>query len=233
MIWSQSLFGRAIDMVHPRVDQVDFEEIALMMARVYRWSGSATRDTSIAEHTLAGLDFCERDVAPYWVLHDTPETRIGDKTRPTQAAHATVAREMFGVILANCTEAFNTVSAAAATIVRDSWDELDRRHATVIHIAAGLAMPDAAMCARVKEIDDRVLMFERRERMVKEPRRWDERLEEIAERDKHRASPAILVQQRQQFAIAAAMHEAFLNHLPVFNRPQVAGATQEEVNVQA
>lgn len=154
-IVSASPRGRAIDLLAPRVDQVDFPEIASALAGINRYAGCVavvTQPVSVALHTLIALDAARAigqpvDVLPYVLLHDAPEARLGDQIRPwKRALHAELTARL-GERLAD------EVELAAHAI--------HHRHFEVICEAAGLAPPDERALEFVKAADDLALVTER------------------------------------------------------------------------
>ena len=110
--WQRMLSGRHLDLLSPRPDDIDLDDIAHGLARVARWNGQ-TRGPhilSVAQHSVlvealaAHLDpeigASGRLTA---LLHDAPEYVIGDLISPFKAvvgeAYRTVERRLFDAIL--------------------------------------------------------------------------------------------------------------------------------------
>jgi hypothetical protein len=94
-----SRFGNRIDLIDPTPAQVDFAEIAETLARVYRWTGAAKYDVSVAWHTIIGVEIARWQklewAIPHWLLHDAHEARLGDIATPVaQAIAIAVAAEL-------------------------------------------------------------------------------------------------------------------------------------------
>jgi hypothetical protein len=140
--------GRLIAVADPIVEEVDFDVVAWSLAHTNRYTGNALTPISVGLHTLIGLDLAPEALRPWWLLHDAPESRIGDMARPVRAALLTVAE---------------TVAPDAARHVAQALDELERRHARVIHAAAGLPLPSLAQRTMIASIDLRCLATERRD----------------------------------------------------------------------
>lgn len=162
--WAQSLYGRRIDLVNPKVEQVDFREIADTLAGINRYNGGATRPVSVAAHTLYCL--LAADAAKYSatlkamvLLHDAHESRVGDTTTPQAQMRAALTEEMFG--------------PAEAQREREMWREAKRRHDVAIHQAAGLPLPSPAQAELIFDIDMRVLVTERRDFLAPCAEPWD------------------------------------------------------------
>lgn len=161
--WVNTMQGRAVSLIAPRVTDIDFAEIIETLSGVYRWAGSAQKDVSVAFHTLICLhcvaqvvdEEAARSLAPYVLLHDFHEAFIGDITTPAVHALALVADQ--------CREP----GKGAATgypprlLIFDALFELKHRFDLVIHEAAGLPMPDAPMRRAIRAIDMMALKAER------------------------------------------------------------------------
>ena len=172
MTWSLSRNGRAIDLVNPSVEDVDFLEIADTLAHVYRWTGSAKHDVSVAWHTIIGVEIARwrklDHAIPNWLLHDAHEARLGDIATPVAAALGeALCRSMRGHILPD---------GQAESVWRTALSGLKRTHDAVIFMAAGLK---AELPSAVHEIDRIALMTERRDYLPASPRRWEGGLEHV------------------------------------------------------
>jgi 5'-deoxynucleotidase YfbR-like HD superfamily hydrolase len=207
MSWSLSRNGRAVDLVNPRVEDVDFLEIADTLAHVYRWTGSAKHDVSVAWHTIIGVEIARwrklDHAIPHWLLHDAHEARLGDIATPVAEAYATViaSRILFGVGEAAVEEIRRNVRSAQA--------EMKGRHDYVLQRAAGLEGPfnlDVALA--VKEIDRIALMTERRDYLPTSPRRWDEGLESVP------TFPRALGPPPTPAVCSERLYQLFRQHLP-------------------
>lgn len=161
MTWMPTVSGRPIDLVKPCPSEVDFAEEAYALARINRYGGHARITVSVGMHLLIGIDFCPTaNLKAHWLLHDGHETRLGDPTRPVQAAERAVAVEMFGNETA---DRFEAVRA-----------ELRARHDAAIYNAAGLLFPDALTLQAIRLADLRALATERRDFLTRgaRPRPW-------------------------------------------------------------
>lgn len=124
--------SRGIDLLNPKVTDIDFAVIAEHLAKDNRYCG-ATKGLvySVAEHTSRGVDAIlaatgDRNLAAYFLCHDMPEAYLGDDTTPKKRALSILAQEQFGVL--------------ASDILR-TFDSLTGRFDKVIHEAAGLYWP--------------------------------------------------------------------------------------------
>ncbi len=165
-IWMQSRFGRATDMVHPTVEQVDFWEICLTLAHINRFTGCASPSVSVAFHTLLVADLVDEPLKPYALLHDMHEARTGDISTPAAQALGEIACELYE-------------DSSEARYVKDVIEELKGRHDGVILSAAGLPPPTLEQKAEIKIADLRALLTERRDFMSRPPKPWHESIEAL------------------------------------------------------
>jgi len=162
--WAQSLRGRAIHLLAPDVETVDFDEIADTLAQIVRYAGCAPRPVVVAQHTLIALEAARRANEPPLVqamvaLHDAHEGHgIGDITTPVMEALAEQHVRIFGP----------TRRDELRTVLND----LKRAHDTVIHQAAGVPLPSAAQRRVIHHYDLVALATERRDFLSKKPRNW-------------------------------------------------------------
>ena len=203
MIWTQTRNGNAFNLLHPAVEDINFQEIADTLAGVYRWCGSARRDVSVAMHTLIAVDAAPEALKPYVLLHDAHEAFMGDITTPAQKAIAAIAVE-----LATLGQVKNP--ERAGRIVEIAIEGLKRRMDTVIFKAANLPMPTKEQSQGIKLADQISLMTERRDFLMPPPRRWDEVLEKIQPLP-HRTR--LLPKDKA----ADRLYAAFKKHLPLYN----------------
>jgi 5'-deoxynucleotidase YfbR-like HD superfamily hydrolase len=89
------LSGRRLDLLDPSPLDVEIEDIAHGLARVARWNGQTTGDHgfSVAQHSIVVEEIAAHmrpGLAPCWrlaaLLHDAPESVIGDMISPFKAA---------------------------------------------------------------------------------------------------------------------------------------------------
>ena len=93
--WQRMLSGRRLDLLDPTPVDIEIEDIAHGLAFVARWNGQTIGDWpySVAEHSLLVEQIFQRldaQVEPRWqlaaLLHDAPESVIGDMISPVKAA---------------------------------------------------------------------------------------------------------------------------------------------------
>ncbi|WGD31239.1 hypothetical protein AncyloWKF20_05290 [Ancylobacter sp. WKF20] len=161
--WAQSLRGRAIDLVNPRVEDIDFREMADVLANINRYGGNALHTITVAHHTLIALKAArQRHATPllqaFVVLHDGHEWMLGDQITPVTQAQAFVADEMFGP-----TERDRELGAR---------EELKRRHDRAIWEAAGLPVPTNDQRGFITLCDLVALNTERRDFLAPCARPW-------------------------------------------------------------
>lgn len=173
-IWSQSLFGKVIDLADPVVEEVDIWEICKTLSGINRYSGSSEQPVSDATHTLIVFDAAARGhrgldpynlslILAYCLAHDMHEARLGDWTTPAMQALGAVAEEM----------------GARPDFIDRAVKHLKARHDLVIWKAIGLAPPDAFQRAAIKHADLVALKTERRDFLTKPPKPWADAIEEV------------------------------------------------------
>ncbi len=152
MTWIQTAKGRAFDLVDPRAETIDFDEIGYALARINRFTGHAGV-YSVAQHCAHGCDYLESrgevEAAFAFLLHDAPEFALGDPSRPLIGLLDAMVPG-FGVAL----------------------DRLTRGVDEAIWQAAGVSWPSEPVLRRVREIDLAMLRTERDQLMVDPPRPW-------------------------------------------------------------
>jgi uncharacterized protein len=201
--WALSRNGHAIDLLNPSPADVDFAEIADTLAHVYRWTGAARVDVSVAYHTLLGVEIAQaRNLdacLPWWLLHDAHEARIGDIATPIAHALDQVAPPPFsGMFL-------------------EFLQRIKRRHDAAIYTAAHLGAPTETVRQMVKQIDTIALMTERRDFLPDSPHSWGA-LEGVQPHSRVcRQPPAPAICAERLLAL-------FKTHLPVFTGAHPAGA---------
>ena len=156
--WISNRSGQPIDLVEPRVDQVDFRDMAWALANLNRYAGHGDMQVSVALHLMVGLDLCPEPLKPWWLLHDGHEERLGEITTPALKALCALAAEVDG--------------DGGRDIVERALGEFRRRHDVVIHAAAGLPMPTSEQRRALKEIDLRCLATEHRDFHRPSTRSW-------------------------------------------------------------
>jgi uncharacterized protein len=207
MSWSLSRNGRAIDLVNPSVEDVDFLEIADTLAHVYRWTGSAKHDVSVAWHTIIGVEIARwrklDHAIPYWLLHDAHEARLGDIATPVAEAYASVIAFQIWSSTPGATR-----MEEIADRVRRAQSQMKLRHDCVLRIAAGLdTVAEGIIEAAVKKIDCIALMTERRDYMPASPRLWGD-LEHVSTFPKPLGKPP------PPAVCSERLYELFRQHLP-------------------
>lgn len=149
--------GKGIDLLNPKVSDIDFLVIAEHLAKDNRYCG-ATKGLvySVAEHSVRGADSILRStndgvLAGYFLCHDMHEAYLGDDTTPKKRALGELAAREFGVLSEEIMSAF---------------DMLTNKFDVVIHEAAGLSWPPPLMMrAAIKQWDRHMLATEWRDLM--------------------------------------------------------------------
>lgn len=205
MIWSHSRNGTPIDLLNPRVDQVDFREIADTLAQINRYAGCSLKPVSVALHTLICLKAAEHegrhDDMPWIALHDAPKARLGDMIRPAQRALFRRIKKGAGEL-----QAINAL---------DEFFGLHSLHLAVICEAGGLSARRAlTIHDEIDHIDRIALMAERASFLAPPQRPWDPELEALADHP--------FVRRRQKWLppdrAADALYKRFTQLLPALRR---------------
>jgi uncharacterized protein len=156
-VWSQSLNGRALNLLEPDPKAIDFEEVARTLAGINRFAGAAEAPVNVALHTLIAAECAPASLRPWILLHDAHEYALGDWTTPVKRALCSVADEIkpgFGV---------------GVGVV---FQRLAYRHDCAIHAAAGVPMPSADQTAAIHVADLRALRTERDRFCARPPLAW-------------------------------------------------------------
>jgi len=83
-LWLSS--GRVVDVLRPRVYDVDFNDIAHGLARVQRFGGQAHSEFySVADHSVLVSRLCSPKNALLGLMHDASEAFIGDVVTPLKS----------------------------------------------------------------------------------------------------------------------------------------------------
>jgi hypothetical protein len=114
--------SRAVDLLDPRVEDIDFGHIATHLSHIARFAGGTQTPFSVAEHSVAVMEAVSPPARPYALLHDAHEAFIGDLTKPFEIA---IAAEM-------------AKSGPLAKHFVDAVDAIRVRFDRVIFQAAGL-----------------------------------------------------------------------------------------------
>lgn len=136
--WMQMASGKGVDLARPSPDVVDFNDIALHLSRIIRFTGAAP--ISVAHHSVLVSHLLPRQLRLHGLLHDAHEAYFGDDSTPKKNLLALVA-------------------PLAADILRD----LKHRWDLAIWEAAGIDPPTAEMAVMIKQADHLALAIERRD----------------------------------------------------------------------
>ena len=82
-LWMRTVSGWRVDVLHPRVEDVDLEDIAHGLSMQCRYNGHVPRFYSVAQHSLAVAELVPD---PNALLHDAAEAYLGDVIRPVKRA---------------------------------------------------------------------------------------------------------------------------------------------------
>lgn len=158
MPWMATVSGKALDLLNPTVDQVNFRDMAISLSQLNRWCGQSQAIVPVALHLIIGCDIAPPELRPWWVLHDGHEERIGDMISPVKVLFRTLAHQMFG--------------PEAAAQIEAVLKEAERRHDAVIYEAAGLPLPTLAQKIEIKRVDVMAAATEMRDFHGPQERAW-------------------------------------------------------------
>jgi len=201
MTWMPSVFGKPIELLKPRADQVDFSAMAHALANVNRYGGHAQTPVSVGLHVLIGCDIAPEALRPWWLLHDGHEERMGDTASPVKETYSALATEMYGPEV-----------SSMLTRVRL---EFERRHDAVIHQAAGLPLPTDEQKREIRRIDLIALATEKRDFHAEQTRPWFT--------DLHGIQPAKRIYRwKPPVVVADELYRRFRKYLPSLSTRHVA-----------
>ncbi|MBY6239846.1 hypothetical protein [Methylosinus sp. Sm6] len=162
--WAQIRGGRAMDLLTPDPNEIDFRAVADTLAQLNRYAGGAEKTVSVGQHTLIVFDASEPTDRPYALLHDAHEAHIGEITTPAADALAMIAR-FDG-------DERNTIYRALRA--------LKERHDSAFYAAAGLRPPNMAQRERIRRAGLVALATERRDFLGPSPRPWAPEVEAVS-----------------------------------------------------
>lgn len=140
--------GRHVDLLNPKVEDVDFNVLAEHLGKENRFNG-ATRGCcySVAQHCVIGADAILKDggtetEAAYFLLHDGAEAIWKDDPTPKKRAIAERLQDRCGVLAQDILDELDGIV-----------DDMDG----VIHQAAGLPWPPTQDQLRIVNLYDKIL----------------------------------------------------------------------------
>lgn len=80
--WMQTHSGRKFYPLDPRIEDIDFEDVAHHLSMICRYGGAARRFYSVAEHCVLMSRVASPEAALWALLHDAAEAYVGDMVRP-------------------------------------------------------------------------------------------------------------------------------------------------------
>ena len=87
--WIQTRSGKRFDLLDPKPEQIDLEDIAHSLSMLCRFNGHTREFYSVAQHSVLVADWMEghygRELAKYGLLHDAAEAYIGDMGSPLKS----------------------------------------------------------------------------------------------------------------------------------------------------
>lgn len=172
MTWTHTSRGRALDLLDPRLEDVDLDEIATALGNQCRYNGCVRAYYSVAEHSVLIAEWLEdqeqyRRVVLGGLLHDAAEAYTGDITWPVQAV-------LFDLPDGEGETQFEAVGRER---VRFRYKAMQRRLDALIvdkvNAAAGREVVTVAdlHCEAVRSADLRILLDERKALLTEPPPR--------------------------------------------------------------
>jgi len=150
MSWIQTRSGKAVDLLKPEPDTIDFRDIAYALSRLCRFTGHVRRHYSVAEHCVRVSAMLPPTIRLYGLLHDAHEAFIGDISTPVKLSLADMHGEH----------------------VRCAIKELEAPIIRAIYEAIGLDEPCKLIRDAIKFADVTMLMTERRDLLGPSPHPW-------------------------------------------------------------
>lgn len=141
--------GRKYPFLTATPDDIDFGDIAEMLARRPRFGGATEgAPYSVAQHSVLGLDHCAEEVKPYFLIHDAHEAALGDWITPLQWALQESAASVADAANLGMTDQH---ARLAARLALANLKEIADR---AIHARAGLEWPrPASIEFEVRKVD--------------------------------------------------------------------------------
>lgn len=189
--WMQTMLGKPFDLIAPREEDVDPNDIIWHLARLARFSGATFRTGPggapyvVLQHCLLVMEILASWGAPPVIIreggwHECDEPYTGDLTRPLQLAVRDAFREKILRVTASDirfdSTAFNALQEIALGL--DPMQEVRARVGRVARARLGLPEQETPI---VKRADNVALAIEQRDLMAHCPRDW--KLAEYAPRD--------------------------------------------------
>jgi hypothetical protein len=91
MTWVLTNSGKRVDLLEPRPEQIDINDISHSLAHLVRFTGHGNLPLTVAEHSVRVSQLLENQGAPTYIqlwglLHDAHEAYIGDISTPMKEA---------------------------------------------------------------------------------------------------------------------------------------------------
>jgi hypothetical protein len=149
--WVQTFTGLAVHPFSPEPSEIKLEDIAHSLSLICRFNGHCRVHYSVAEHSLRCAEKAPKKLRCKIRLHDAAETVLGDIVRPVKGRLC-------------------------------AWDdaqelrrikEIEEQILRTIFIALEVEWPTDQEWEQISYIDNRMVMTEGRDLMVKPPIPWD------------------------------------------------------------
>lgn len=166
--WVLTLSGRAVDLVRPDPETIDFvNDVAPHLASLPRFNGAA-RAWFVSDHLVHGAGLLRAhnpgnvELVAQWLLHDAHEAYIGDIITPVARALEAHAEAEFA----------GKPGYAPGLYVKAAIASLKKTLDHAIHRAAGVALPDERNAGLIRRHDLAMLVTEANHLLPPPPRRW-------------------------------------------------------------
>lgn len=89
--WIQTYNGHEVDLLNPRVEDIDEVDIAHSLSLINRFTGHTTVGWSVAQHSVVGSIMAEviypqvKWLPQEFLFHDSPEAYVGDVSSPLKS----------------------------------------------------------------------------------------------------------------------------------------------------
>lgn len=151
--WIQTHSGKAIDLLAPKPEQIDFNDIAHALSRIQRFTGHTKEPYNVADHCLHVAELLPPPIRIHGLLHDAAEAYTGDISSPMKWAIEDILKQR---------------SFMGFSPLR----QIDNRITEAIYQEAGIPIPSESVEHAIKFADLRLMMTEARDLLGSPPRPW-------------------------------------------------------------
>lgn len=80
--WIQTFGGKRFDLLNPRAEDIEIEDIGRALSRICRYTGHSKQFFSVAQHSVLVSVVVDKPYQLHALLHDATEAYIGDISSP-------------------------------------------------------------------------------------------------------------------------------------------------------